>query len=109
MFLLIEDETGVTNVIVLPPVYDRDRLTVRTASLVSVAGKLERREGVINVVAEAVDRLEVPADAVAGKVRHIEPPAHRETGRDAGDAYAAERAGRLAAVAPRAHSFGRRG
>ena len=54
MFLLIEDETGVANVIVTPPVYERHRLTVRTASLVTVAGRLERREGVINVVAGAV-------------------------------------------------------
>ena len=51
MFLLIEDETGVANVIVVPPVYERHRLTVRTASLVTIAGRLERREGVVNVVA----------------------------------------------------------
>ena len=99
MFLLIEDETGVANVIVVPPVYERHRLTVRTASLVTVAGKLERREGVINVVATAVERLERP-DAPLAEVRSIEPPADRETGRTLAD---------LDAVLPAAHSFGRRG
>ena len=73
MFLLIEDESGVTNVIVLPPVYEQHRLTVRTASLVSISGKLERREGVINVLASAVHRLERP-DMPLAEVKHIEPP-----------------------------------
>ncbi len=66
MFLLIEDETGVDNVIVLPPVYDRHRLTVRTASLVSVSGKLERREGVINVLASARPPAGAPGPAAGG-------------------------------------------
>jgi len=38
-------------------------------------------------------------------VRHIEPPAERETGRGAERPAVVE----LEAVAPRAHSFGRRG
>ena len=99
MFLLIEDETGVANVIVVPPVYERHRLVVRTASLITIAGRLERREGVINVVATAVERLERP-DAPVAEVRSIEPPADRETGRTLSD---------LDAVLPAAHSFGRRG
>ena len=99
MFLLIEDETGVANVIVVPPVYERHRLTVRTASLVTVAGRLERREGVVNVVASAVRRIERP-DAPLARVHSIEPDPQRETGRDIGD---------LDAVLPVAHSFGRRG
>ncbi len=99
MFLLIEDESGVANVIVLPPVYERDRLTVRTASLVTVAGRLERREGVINVVATGVERLERP-DLPLAEVRSIEPAPDRETGKTLAD---------LDAVLPAAHSFGRRG
>jgi error-prone DNA polymerase len=99
MFLLIEDETGVANVIVVPPVYERHRLTVRTASLVTVAGRLERREGVVNVVASAVRRIERP-DAPLARVHPIEPDPRRETGREIGD---------LDAVLPVAHSFGRRG
>ncbi|MCB8970212.1 MAG: error-prone DNA polymerase [Thermoleophilales bacterium] len=99
MFLLIEDETGVANVIVLPPVYERHRLVVRTAPLITIAGRLERREGVINVVAAGVERLERP-DAPLAEVRSIEPDARRETGTIHAD---------LDAVLPAAHSFGRRG
>jgi error-prone DNA polymerase len=113
VFMLLEDEGGVVNVIVPPPVYERCRLAVRTAPFALVEGKLERREGVINLLAGEVERLDAPAPTDA-EVRHIEPPAYRELGRDTGDSYAAARAGRvpegeLAAVAPRAHSFGRRG
>ena len=119
VFMLIEDEVGVANVIVPPPVYERCRLAVRTASFALVSGRLERREHVINVLADSVERLSVPAHAVGGEVRQIEPPAHRETGRDPdhADAPAPARVAaagggpsrEIAAVAPRPHSFGRRG
>jgi error-prone DNA polymerase len=100
VFMLLEDERGVVNVIVPPPVYEACRLAVRTAAFAVVQGKLERREGVMNLLARSVERLETPATATA-EVRHIEPPADRELGQVDG--------GELAAVAPRAHSFGRRG
>jgi len=99
MFLLIEDETGVANVIVIPPVYERHRLAVRTASLITVAGRLERRDGVVNVVATAVQPIERP-DAPLAAVHTIEPSRARETGLAVGD---------LDAVLPAVHSFGRRG
>jgi error-prone DNA polymerase len=97
VFMLLEDELGMTNVVVLPPVYERHRLTVRTAGFVSVAGRLERREGVINVVAERVVELERP-DLPLAEVRRIEPSPGR--GRD--------RVAELGAVLPGPHSFGRR-
>jgi error-prone DNA polymerase len=109
VFMLLEDEVGTVNVIVPPPVYARYRLAVRTASFARVDGKLERREGVINVVARAVHPLATP-DQPASKVRHIEPPRERETGRHGQDGVVADpRTADLAAVAPAAHSFGRRG
>jgi error-prone DNA polymerase len=111
VFMLVEDELGTINVVVPPPVYARHRLTVRTASFVRVSGKLERRAGVVNVVASAVRPLATP-DQPRADVRQIEPPVERETGRRAagGERSAADaRAAELAAVAPAAHSFGRRG
>jgi error-prone DNA polymerase len=105
VFMLLEDESGVANVIVPPPVYERCRLAVRTASFALVSGRLERRENVINLVADSVERLTVPAHGAVAEVRPIEPPVERETGRPPEHAGAAQ----VAAVAPRAHSFGRRG
>jgi error-prone DNA polymerase len=110
VFMLLEDEVGTVNIVVPPPVYARHRMAIRTASFARVDGRLERRERVINVVARAVHPLATP-DQPASKVRHIEPPVERETGRHGRDrAVAADpRTAELAAVAPAAHSFGRRG
>jgi error-prone DNA polymerase len=102
VFMLLEDEGGVLNVIVPPPVYERCRLAVRTAAFALTEGRLERREGVINLLASTVERLSAPA-GVGAEVRHIEPPTERELGKEPAPE------GELAAVAPRAHSFGRRG
>jgi error-prone DNA polymerase len=99
-FMLLEDESGAINVIVAPPVYEAHRLTVRAEPMVLVEGRLERRDGVTNVVATAVRRLERP-DIPLGEIRHIEP--RRAWSTDG------ERDGDLRAVAPAAHSFGRRG
>ena len=101
VFMLLEDELGTINVIVPPPVYERHRLVVRTASFVRITGRMERREGTLNVVASALESLSRP-DLPAADVHHIEPPQERETGRDAAVAD-------LAAALPAAHSFGRRG
>ncbi len=103
VFMLLEDEAGVANVIVPPPVYERCRLAVRTASFALVRGRLERREGVINVVGTSVGALAVP-DRAAAEVRRIEASTGRESGHVPGVPEQ-----ELAAAAPRAHSFGRRG
>jgi len=101
VFMLLEDERGTANVIVPPPVYERHRMIVRTASFVRITGTLERREGTMNVVASALQTLSRP-DLPQAEVRHIEPPVERETGRDAALSD-------LASTLPAAHSFGRRG
>jgi error-prone DNA polymerase len=113
VFMLLEDECGSVNVVVLPPVYSSCRLAVRTAGFARVRGRLERREGVVNVVAERVEALATP-DLPLAEIRPIEPDPAHETGRerDAAGGAPAERkvaaAGALAAVAPQPHSFGRR-
>ena len=97
-FMLLEDEHGTFNVVVLPPVHDRCRLAVRAEPFVTIEGRLERRSGVINVIANAVKRLERP-DLPLADVRHIEPR----------KAWSTQEEADLRAVAPAAHSFGRRG
>lgn len=69
VFMLIEDESGTVNLIVPPPVYERCRAAVRAAPLVRARGRLERREGAVNVIATAVEELraaELAAVAPAG-------------------------------------------
>jgi error-prone DNA polymerase len=104
-FMLLEDELGTINLIVAPPVHDRCRLAVRAEPLVAAEGRLEHRDGVINVVVDLLERLERP-DLPQAEVRHIEPRRVWSTDDRAG--YEPDEAD-LRAVAPAAHSFGRRG
>jgi len=91
VFLLLEDEHGMVNVIVWPQVYERDRIVVRAEPLVEVTGRLERRDGTLNVIAERVAPLARPGRPVIGP---REQPADGEL-QD------------LRAAAPHANSFGR--
>ncbi len=105
VFMLLEDEWATINLIIPPPVYDRHRMAVRTAPFVHVIGRLERRGANMNIVVDAMRRLERP-DLPLAKVRPIEPPAERETGRDG--AGERDEIADLGVSLPAAHSFGRR-
>ena len=59
VFLLVEDETGMTNVIVRTDVYDRYRAAVRGEAFVLVTGKLAKDDGTVNVLAEKVEGLKL--------------------------------------------------
>jgi error-prone DNA polymerase len=136
VFMLLEDERGTINLIVPPPVVERYRLAVRTSGFVEAAGKLEHREGTTNVVVSRIEQLR-PTELPRPKPRDLEPPVHRETGRDPGEqgeagknphrepalaGYSAVGLSKrgfdgvreaamaeLAASLPPSHSFGRRG
>ncbi|GAC1644817.1 MAG: error-prone DNA polymerase [Acidobacteriaceae bacterium] len=51
IFLSMEDETGIANVIVTPDLYDRDRLVVTRSKFLLVEGALQNQDGVIHVKA----------------------------------------------------------
>jgi error-prone DNA polymerase len=109
-FMLLEDEWGTINLIVPPPVYQRHRMIVRAEPFVMARGRLERREGVINVLVSELWRLERP-DLPRAVVKHLEPPVPGETGRERPQPreQVAAAGGDLRAVLPTPHSFGRRG
>jgi error-prone DNA polymerase len=58
VFLTLEDETGVTNVIVRPPLYDKERNTLVGAPFLLVEGILQNEDGVCSIRAERVLRLD---------------------------------------------------
>ena len=68
VFVLLEDEHGTINLIVLPEVYERHRLLVRTEPLLFVEGKLERLPaagGAINVLVDRVAPIVAPDQLLA--------------------------------------------
>lgn len=60
-FVNLEDETGLINVICSREVWGRHRRVARAAAALVVGGRLERYDGVINIVADRIEVLQVAA------------------------------------------------
>lgn len=57
IFITLEDETGVANVIVWRKLYERYRRAVISGRLLRVTGKLQRESGVAHVIAEKIEDM----------------------------------------------------
>lgn len=57
IFLSMEDETGISNVIIHPELYERERVLVTRGKFLKVYGKLQNSDGVVHVKAEALELL----------------------------------------------------
>jgi len=57
VFLTLEDETGISNVIIRPDLFDRDRLMVIRQPFLIVDGVLQHQDGVLSVRAERLEGL----------------------------------------------------
>jgi error-prone DNA polymerase len=66
IFVTLEDESGVANVIVWPTTFERFRRTVLAARLLKVTGRLQREGIVTHVVAERMEDLSNLLDGLAG-------------------------------------------
>ena len=64
VFLSIEDETGIINIIVNPPLFDRKREICSTAPYILIKGVLQSISGVISVKAGDVESLTFKDSAV---------------------------------------------
>jgi error-prone DNA polymerase len=51
-FLTLEDEEGIMNVVIRPAVYERHRQVFRLEPVILVEGTLQKKDGVINIIAE---------------------------------------------------------
>ena len=57
LFLTLEDETGISNAIVRPDLFDAERTTLVSAPYLIVEGMLQNQDGVVSVKAERVRPL----------------------------------------------------
>ncbi len=57
IFLTLEDETGVCNVVVWASLYEKYRRAVIAGRLLRVTGRLQRDAGVVHVVAEVIEDI----------------------------------------------------
>lgn len=65
VFLTLEDETGIANIIVRPALYATDRLTIVESPFLLVEGVLQNQDGVTSVKAERVSKLDGLSDQSA--------------------------------------------
>jgi error-prone DNA polymerase len=74
IFMTLEDETAIANVIVWPKVFETFRPVVLGSRLVSVTGKLQNESGVIHVVADRLVDLSSLLRRLTTDARVVETP-----------------------------------
>ena len=57
VFISLEDETGISNAIVTPQIFEKNRLVITQEPFLLIEGILQIHSGVIHVRAETIERL----------------------------------------------------
>ena len=57
MFITLEDETGVANLVIWPSLYEKQRRLILTASMIGVEGRVQREGEVVHVIASRLHDL----------------------------------------------------
>jgi error-prone DNA polymerase len=57
MFITIEDETGIANLVVWPRVFEQQRRTILAAGMMAVYGRIQRADDVVHLVAHRLTDL----------------------------------------------------
>ena len=65
VFLSLEDETGIANVIITPDIFERDRIVVTRSRFLRIEGPLQNQDGVIDVKAQHI----APLDITSAEIR----------------------------------------
>jgi error-prone DNA polymerase len=72
VFITIEDETGIANLIVWPAILERFRRAALGATLLRCTGKLQREESVIHVVADRLEDMTPHLNTLRGRTGEAE-------------------------------------
>jgi error-prone DNA polymerase len=70
LFMSLEDETGISNVVVMPDLFERYRLLINRERFLLIDGKMQNMDGVLTVRAERVRPLNVTAVETASHDYH---------------------------------------
>jgi len=79
IFMTIEDETGIANLIVWPATLERFRRAALGATLLYCRGQLQRKESVIHIVAEDLRDWTRRLNTLRDRTGHEPPPAVRKS------------------------------
>ena len=67
MFITIEDETGIANLVIWPKLYERQRRVILSAGMMAVHGRIQREGEVVHLVAHRVSDLSNALASVGGR------------------------------------------
>lgn len=67
MFITIEDETGIANLVIWPSLYERQRRVILTATMLGVIGRVQREGEVVHLVAARLVDLSESLASVGGR------------------------------------------
>jgi error-prone DNA polymerase len=62
VFLSVEDETGIANVIIAPDVFEQNRVIITRSRFLSIQGKLQNQEGVVHIKAQQLESFTLAMD-----------------------------------------------
>jgi len=62
VFISLEDEYGMANLVVYPQLFDRQRMLIVTTPFLIVRGRVQRQGEVVHIVAHDFERLDVRTD-----------------------------------------------
>lgn len=57
MFITLEDESGIANLVVWPKIYDKYRRVILGASMMSIKGRIQREGEVVHLIAHHLEDL----------------------------------------------------
>ena len=96
IFLLLEDETGVANVIIRPGLYEAHRALVRAEPLLLLRATVQRRDGILNLLATGMAPLSQAPEVAARTGSFNDPSAYQQAGP----------IDEVSRISPPAHNFG---
>jgi error-prone DNA polymerase len=77
VFMTLEDESGVANVVVWNRLYEAARRTILAARMIKVTGQIQREGEVVHLVAHALEDLTPLLDSVGGRDEPFAVPSPR--------------------------------
>jgi len=77
MFITIEDETGVANLVVWPKLFERSRPVVLGSSMMAINGRIQREGEVVHLVAQQLFDLSADLSSLAERDGDFRPPTGR--------------------------------
>lgn len=77
MFITLQDETGIANLVVWPKVFERFRRTILSAGMIAVRGRIQREGEVVHLVAQRLTDLSADLADVGKRDRTFPLPRGR--------------------------------